>query len=881
MNPLNKWILSAAALMLLPLQAAAQSVTVGSDSGAGGDALVIPVTFVAGADIAGLDLDVTFDASQFSSASASCASNTACAGAFTNCSISPAGTANFILAAGAACVSGQLGTISLTIDNAATAGVKPLTVTVIGLSDSEGTDLALDTLGVTDGAVTVIGAAAAYTSVPAPGALNVGPVVQNDTDPSTNVLITNSGAASSTLTGTCSETSDPSNVFTVSGTTAFEVLQGDPGDTVTVTCDSAGAIDTHTGTMECTHNGDNIASPAVYNLSCTITASPQPAYSSNPAPGAVIDLGPTDQGEPDPSALVSITNIGDPGTTLTGTCGVTGDPEISVSDGAFSVTQGGAADIQTVSCDASAPGSFSATLSCSHDGSNASPATYTVNCEIAPPGQAVFASTPAPGAIDMTPGDAVPEGSPNPTSPLTFFNNADPGDTNLSIACSLAGDPQITVAPDISGGIVIAGGGSSGVTFTCDATTAGNYAATYTCPYDTDGVEGDDGSAQYSVTCDVRTAAADVVPNPADGTPLMGLADAGGSFVYNVMFTEVNDEGIDGSLDNCSLADGTNFAITSPTFPATISAGGSVTVTVTGTDPDDGSTSVSDTLNCTYFDSDNTEVGTDVSYPLTLQIGGGGVIFEVTKAFTHGYDGEVTVFLTCDTGLPLQQQFNISPDLPVFFVVTEFESGAMDCSVTEGTESGFEPTYLASGDSESDDDDSQSPGCHFFNVAGGARNLCEITNSPAPVDVVIEKEWVIQGSVGEEVIEQFFLTLICDAEIVGGAQFVSGLGTGAAQTLVNGDWYLNFAGTGNSIFEAEVIPEFPSSNCSVEELVSTSGVEVDNGCTGIVVSLNQGASCLITNTVFFEGIPTLSQWGMAIMALLMLGVGMVGFRRFT
>jgi hypothetical protein len=125
------------------------------------------------------------------------------------------------------------------------------------------------------------------------------------------------------------------------------------------------------------------------------------------------------------------------------------------------------------------------------------------------------------------------------------------------------------------------------------------------------------------------------------------------------------------------------------------------------------------------------------------------------------------------------------------------------------------------------------------------------------------------------------LTLICDAEIVGGTQYVNAIEAGAAQTIVNGDWYLNFAGTGNSIFEAEVIPEFPSSNCSVEELVSTSGVEVDNGCTGIVVSLNQGASCLITNTVFFEGIPTLSQWGMAIMALLMLGVGLVGFRRFA
>ena len=46
-------------------------------------------------------------------------------------------------------------------------------------------------------------------------------------------------------------------------------------------------------------------------------------------------------------------------------------------------------------------------------------------------------------------------------------------------------------------------------------------------------------------------------------------------------------------------------------------------------------------------------------------------------------------------------------------------------------------------------------------------------------------------------------------------------------------------------------------------------------------SFYSGREVLITNTVFFEGIPTLNQYGMAIMALLMLGVGFVGFRRFV
>jgi hypothetical protein len=47
------------------------------------------------------------------------------------------------------------------------------------------------------------------------------------------------------------------------------------------------------------------------------------------------------------------------------------------------------------------------------------------------------------------------------------------------------------------------------------------------------------------------------------------------------------------------------------------------------------------------------------------------------------------------------------------------------------------------------------------------------------------------------------------------------------------------------------------------------------------VSVNDGHECTITNTVFFEGIPTLNQYGLALLALLMLGVGFVGFRRFV
>ena len=59
-------------------------------------------------------------------------------------------------------------------------------------------------------------------------------------------------------------------------------------------------------------------------------------------------------------------------------------------------------------------------------------------------------------------------------------------------------------------------------------------------------------------------------------------------------------------------------------------------------------------------------------------------------------------------------------------------------------------------------------------------------------------------------------------------------------------------------------------------------VAVDNNCTDVDLEVGDGeVSCTITATAFFEGIPTLSQWGMALMALLMLGVGYIGMRRFV
>ena len=92
---------------------------------------------------------------------------------------------------------------------------------------------------------------------------------------------------------------------------------------------------------------------------------------------------------------------------------------------------------------------------------------------------------------------------------------------------------------------------------------------------------------------------------------------------------------------------------------------------------------------------------------------------------------------------------------------------------------------------------------------------------------------------------------------------------------------MSFSGEFSSYVITGVYPASRESYCTVTEVnVPEEWVIADDSdCERVPVI--SGAECTILNTAFFEGIPTLSQYGMALMALLMLGVGAIGIRRFV
>jgi subtilisin-like proprotein convertase family protein len=237
--------------------------------------------------------------------------------------------------------------------------------------------------------------------------------------------------------------------------------------------------------------------------------------------------------------------------------------------------------------------------------------------------------------------------------------------------------------------------------------------------------------------------------------------------------------------------------------------------------------------------------------------------FRVTKDFTDDNPDEVTVSIDCNTGLILDQDKDIAEGEWVEFVVTDFDDGELNCTITEDHVDGYGTIY-STGAEESED------GCEFTDVGFGFAQSCHVVNTPEPVEFTVNKTWLYPGT-PVETDEGFDLQIYCDTEIEGGYEYDEGQWT---------TWIYELEG--NDSANVTVHPTYLGQTCWVEEHPYSDFVEVDaSDCDGVPIFLGEDASCELINTVFYEGIPTLSQYGLAILALSMLGLGVAGFRRYS
>ena len=200
------------------------------------------------------------------------------------------------------------------------------------------------------------------------------------------------------------------------------------------------------------------------------------------------------------------------------------------------------------------------------------------------------------------------------------------------------------------------------------------------------------------------------------------------------------------------------------------------------------------------------------------------------------------------------------------------ESASLAGSVAENpVPDGYSAVYSAGaqGGTAGSITDSAS-GCEFAQIETGVFT-CDIINNIDEVEITVNKQWATD-------LENLPIDLTADARYTCFNVYTSPDGTGG---ISNVDGTMFFSGVFSSNVITGVYPASRDSYCTVTEVnVPEEWVEADDSDCRRVPVLS-GAECTILNTAFFEGIPTLSQYGVAIMALLMLGIGAVGFRRFV
>lgn len=240
------------------------------------------------------------------------------------------------------------------------------------------------------------------------------------------------------------------------------------------------------------------------------------------------------------------------------------------------------------------------------------------------------------------------------------------------------------------------------------------------------------------------------------------------------------------------------------------------------------------------------------------------VSVNVTKMFSDDSDDLVTVKLKCDGGDFSPTSATIEGGNPTghTFVITNFQDGALNCSVAEiGGPSGYTS--------------SPAKGCIFENMERSQVQYdCRFYNLAKDAEYTVTKDWTIVNEGGEAVKEDVWVTIKCNSPIDLEADNLN---------LVPPPPYEKSAwlGDGDSLM-ARVSTRAGDARCTAFEELDQSGVESENDCEGwTTLSAGDVYACTIFNTVFFEGIPTLNQYGLAIMALLMLGIGMGSYKRFA
>ena len=248
--------------------------------------------------------------------------------------------------------------------------------------------------------------------------------------------------------------------------------------------------------------------------------------------------------------------------------------------------------------------------------------------------------------------------------------------------------------------------------------------------------------------------------------------------------------------------------------------------------------------------------------------------FTVQKRFVDLNDETpVTLNIQCTNGQPNQSSVTVLPNddgifgqYEVNFVIDNIANGEVSCEIWESEIAGYTASYSCFSEGECA---AQENRCTFTDSKVDQGNLCVIRNYPDPVTVTVDTEWFF-GSQTEEVDASVSISLMCMNVLDGDGDWIN--------NMMVWSWDFDSNSEPESV---SVLPEFDgSTQCMTQRTDGNSAIESFSSCEDWTEVLpGQDLSCTVTNTVFFEGIPTLSRAGLLLFSALMLLTGAVAYRR--
>lgn len=252
--------------------------------------------------------------------------------------------------------------------------------------------------------------------------------------------------------------------------------------------------------------------------------------------------------------------------------------------------------------------------------------------------------------------------------------------------------------------------------------------------------------------------------------------------------------------------------------------------------------------------------------------------FVVRKQYADGNNENPSTYnFSCTSGTVTNSTRTIFPEEIGFgpnqitFVVDNLPAGEVECEIEEVPLAGYTPSYEC--DSKSSCSTNQGAGpCTFQSVTDGPQGLCLVSNHVNPVELTVTKEWLYYGPESEP-LDSANIRLFCSS-------VYDGDGESNTAGIMSWDWPFN----GNPSSQvATIYPQYNgNTRCWTEEHNISSAAESDSTCDEPVSVLlgDSKLSCVVTNTVFYEGIPSLNAIGLALISVLLLMTGLVSVRRY-